>query len=124
MDLDQRLHEAVLIQILESLTEQGFLRMLIWRGCGQHDLTEVVDTYNATYSGRGGHFSRSPRFRRSGIVSATAIYPAGMPIASLLPFPFICDRHRFGENEYRNPRRLKSIGVTQICISPPTPPQG
>ena len=54
MDLDQRLHEAVLIQILESLTEQGFLRMLIWRGCGQHDLTEVVDTYNATYSGRGG----------------------------------------------------------------------
>jgi creatinine amidohydrolase len=34
---------------LDSLVEQGFQRVMIWRGCGQHDLTGVVDWFNETY---------------------------------------------------------------------------
>jgi creatinine amidohydrolase len=37
--------------ILDSLAEQGFGRMVIWRGCGQHDLQEVVERFNVEHAG-------------------------------------------------------------------------
>jgi len=44
--LPQDIHEAVAWSILSSLEEQGFRRIVIWRGCGQHDLSDVVDRFN------------------------------------------------------------------------------
>ncbi len=46
VNLRQATHEAVVEDILESLVEQGFGRLLVWRGCGQHNLANVVDRFN------------------------------------------------------------------------------
>jgi creatinine amidohydrolase len=49
--LPQAVHEAVVSSILESLAEQGFRRMVVWRGCGGHDLTGVVGRFNGRHEG-------------------------------------------------------------------------
>lgn len=45
IDLPQPLHERVIEAVLESLVSQGFQRVLIWRGCGQHKLEGVIDEF-------------------------------------------------------------------------------
>jgi creatinine amidohydrolase len=52
VDLPQALHEQVVAAVLRSLAEQGFQRVVIWRGCGQHRLASVVDAFNAEQKGR------------------------------------------------------------------------
>lgn len=47
IDLPAALHAAVLEAVLESLATQGFGRILIWRGCGGHDLQAMVEDFNA-----------------------------------------------------------------------------
>ena len=54
--LPQALHEAVVASILESLAEQGFQRIVVWRGCGQHALAGVVERFNAAQTGRARAF--------------------------------------------------------------------
>jgi len=46
IDLPVELHAAVLEAVLESLAAQGFSRILIWRGCGGHDLRAMVEDFN------------------------------------------------------------------------------
>jgi creatinine amidohydrolase/Fe(II)-dependent formamide hydrolase-like protein len=46
IDLPQHVHELVVSCVLESLAEQGFRRLVVWRGCGQHNLTAVVERFN------------------------------------------------------------------------------
>jgi creatinine amidohydrolase len=46
IDLPQELHESVVRTELESLAAQGFKRIIIWRGCGQHNLERTVDDFN------------------------------------------------------------------------------
>ena len=50
VNLRQSTHEAVVEDILESLAEQGYERLLVWRGCGQHELGEVIHRFNAGHS--------------------------------------------------------------------------
>jgi len=45
--LPQELHERVYHQVLSSLVEQGFQRMIIWQGCGRHQLTAMVEKFLA-----------------------------------------------------------------------------
>jgi creatinine amidohydrolase len=52
IDIPKELHEALVYEVLVSLAEQGFRRILVWRGCGQHDLMETVERFNKAYSGR------------------------------------------------------------------------
>lgn len=40
------LHDRLIDSILASLTAQGFQRIVIWRGCGGHDLAGAVDRFN------------------------------------------------------------------------------
>lgn len=47
VDLGQRLHTETVTAVLESLADQGFRRVLVWRGCGGHDLSSAVDAFNA-----------------------------------------------------------------------------
>jgi creatinine amidohydrolase len=47
IDLPTLVHNAVLEAVLVSLAAQGFGRILIWRGCGGHDLHEVVASFNS-----------------------------------------------------------------------------
>lgn len=46
IDLPQQLHEAMVSAALVSLAEQGFRKLLIWPGCGQHQLAGVTDGFN------------------------------------------------------------------------------
>ena len=49
VNLRQSTHEAVVEDTLESLEAQGFEQLLVWRGCGGHDLSRVIDEFNATH---------------------------------------------------------------------------
>jgi creatinine amidohydrolase len=48
VNLRQSTHEAVVEDVLESLAAQGFKTLLVWRGCGQHDLRSVIERFNAS----------------------------------------------------------------------------
>ena len=47
IDLPLPLHQALVEAILTSLVTQGFQRMVLWRGCGGHDLAAVVDRFTS-----------------------------------------------------------------------------
>lgn len=49
IDLPRELHDAVVHSTLQSLVEQGFRRMVIWRG--GHDFRSLVDRFNAEHNG-------------------------------------------------------------------------
>ena len=49
--LPQAIHEAVISSVLESLVEQGFQRLVVWRGCGGHDLSRAVEQFNVEHLG-------------------------------------------------------------------------
>jgi creatinine amidohydrolase len=51
VNLRQSTHEAVVLDILNSLAEQGFRRLMVWRGCGQHELGRPVEQFNASSAG-------------------------------------------------------------------------
>jgi len=51
VNLRQSTHEAVVEDVLQSLAAQGFSTLVIWRGCGQHDLGAVIDRFNASHQG-------------------------------------------------------------------------
>ncbi len=48
VNLRQSTHEAVVEDVLESLAAQGYKTLLVWRGCGQHDLRAVIERFNAS----------------------------------------------------------------------------
>jgi creatinine amidohydrolase len=48
VNLRQSTHEAIVEDLLESLAAQGFKRLFLWRGCGQHELGNVVERFNAS----------------------------------------------------------------------------
>ena len=56
IDISAELHEALVRAVLESLGEQGFARIIVWRGCGQHDLEETVRAFNLVHTGRSMAF--------------------------------------------------------------------
>ncbi|MBE3559767.1 MAG: creatininase family protein [Ktedonobacteraceae bacterium] len=56
IDLPADLHQALAEAILNSLLAQGFQRMVLWRGCGGHDLAEVVDRFNQMHRGKAHAF--------------------------------------------------------------------
>jgi len=49
IDIPQEQHETLVVAILKSLAEQGFRRIVVWRGCGQHDLKSTVARFNGQY---------------------------------------------------------------------------
>jgi creatinine amidohydrolase len=49
VNLRQETHEAVVEDVLESLAAQGFGKLLLWRGCGQHNLQRVIDRFNSRH---------------------------------------------------------------------------
>jgi creatinine amidohydrolase len=56
IDLPQELHKMVVEHVLASLADQGFRRMVVWRGCGGHDLRAAVARFNEQYDGRARAF--------------------------------------------------------------------
>ena len=54
--LPAELHAEVVAHALRSLAEQGFKKLLVWRGCGGHDLGKAVKQFNKEWSGRATAF--------------------------------------------------------------------
>ena len=52
VDLPRDLHEAVVFQTLKSMADQGFTKMVVWRGCGGHDLRQAVAQFNTEFKDR------------------------------------------------------------------------
>lgn len=48
VNLRQSTHEAVVEDVLASMAAQGFETIIVWRGCGQHDLAGVIERFNAS----------------------------------------------------------------------------
>jgi creatinine amidohydrolase len=49
IDIPKDLHESLVFAVLKSLAEQGFKKIIVWRGCGGHDLREAVKRFNRQY---------------------------------------------------------------------------
>lgn len=47
IDLPVHLHDAVYEHVLRSLAAQGFHKIVVWRGCGEHKLSDMVERFNA-----------------------------------------------------------------------------
>jgi len=56
IDLPEKVQEEVVMAVLKSLAEQGFRRIVVWRGCGQHKLQSVVERFNGHHQGRARAF--------------------------------------------------------------------
>src|SRR5688572_2118668 len=52
IDLPRDVHDAILRGVLASLGEQGFPHIVVWRGCGGHDLSKPVADFNRAFRGR------------------------------------------------------------------------
>lgn len=46
IDVPQELYGNLVGAVLASLAQQGFKRIVVWRGCGQHDLTGIIGRFN------------------------------------------------------------------------------
>ncbi len=51
IDVLARQQEEIVWSVLISLLEQGFSKIVVWRGCGQHDLSATVARFNAECQG-------------------------------------------------------------------------
>ena len=60
IDLPVPVQEAVVDAALHSLADQGFRTIVVWRGCGEHDLRAVVDRFNAARSDARAHLPDLP----------------------------------------------------------------
>ena len=50
IDIPVEVHNSLIQSTLESLAGQGFNKIVVWRGCGGHDLREPVKRFNETYN--------------------------------------------------------------------------
>ncbi len=46
IDVPVAVHEGLVLAGLRSLADQGFGRIVVWRGCGGHELSGAVDVFN------------------------------------------------------------------------------
>jgi len=56
VNVPQELHEKLIEAVLSSLAEQNFKRIVVWRGCGQHDLSGIIESFNKINSRKAHAF--------------------------------------------------------------------
>jgi creatinine amidohydrolase len=77
VDIPVTLYESFVGAILDSLADQGFQRILVWRGCGGHDLTTTVRQFNAARAGTTVAFLPVHRFNELWCSIGDASVPGG-----------------------------------------------
>lgn len=60
IDLPVDVHDAVVEAVLRSLADQGFRTIVVWRGCGEHDLSDVVARFNESRDDARAHLPELP----------------------------------------------------------------
>ena len=56
VDVPVELHESLVLTTLTSLARQGFRKIVVWRGCGSHDLRETINRFNQEFVGQAEAF--------------------------------------------------------------------
>lgn len=56
IDISSKLHSDIVLAALESLAEQGFERIVVWRGCGGHELGDTVREFNRMHRSESAAF--------------------------------------------------------------------
>ena len=56
IDLPVDLHNSIVLATLTSVAAQGFQKIVVWRGCGGHDLRKIVQRFNETHNGQSTAF--------------------------------------------------------------------
>ena len=56
VNIPHSIHEDLVGHVLVSLAEQGFNRIVVWRGCGEHRLQSAVNSFNETHLGEANAF--------------------------------------------------------------------
>ena len=77
IDLPFSLHDALVEAIFTSLVTQGFRRMVLWRGCGGHDLACVVNRFNQLHQEKAHAFLPSHPFHEIWCRLADPSIPVG-----------------------------------------------
>jgi creatinine amidohydrolase len=88
VDVPQAIHEALVAAILQSLADQGFRRIVVWRGCGGHRLDGVVERFNAGRGERCRVFLPAQPYRDIWLEHVNRAMPGATPTA--LPRPWPC----------------------------------
>lgn len=52
VDLPRGVHADIVRAALTSFAEQGFARLIVWQGCGGHDVGAAVSAFNGAWRGR------------------------------------------------------------------------
>ncbi len=77
IDIPVPVHEQFVRSILDSLADQGFTRILVWRGCGGHDLTTAISRFNAERADASRAFLPAHPFHDIWCSIADASVPGG-----------------------------------------------
>jgi creatinine amidohydrolase len=64
VDIPVDLHDELITSVLDSLAEQGFRRIVVWRGCGGHDLKQAVEQFNERHEGKTSAFLPAVPYRK------------------------------------------------------------
>ena len=56
IDIPVGIHDSLVSSVLTSLAEQGFRKIVVWRGCGGHDLRGTVERFNDAFNGHAKAF--------------------------------------------------------------------
>ena len=63
IDIPRGLHGDLVLAVLESLSDQGFARIVVWHGCGGHDLKNTVRDFNRKHRRKSEAFLPRHPFR-------------------------------------------------------------
>jgi hypothetical protein len=119
--LPAELHAEVVAHTLRSLAEQGFKKLLVWRGCGGHDLDKAVKQFNKEWSGRATAFLPRLPSTASGVGLVTLTFPEGTPTVSRPRLRFVYVLKLSASSTSSTPPKVRSIGVLLTSTSASTP---
>ena len=52
IDIPVAVYDSIVFSVLTSLADQGFRKVVVWRGCGGHDLRGTVARFSQAFDGR------------------------------------------------------------------------
>ena len=90
--------------------------MILWRGCGGHDLAEVVERFNQMHQGKALAFLPPSPFHEIWCRLADLRFQQDMLIALPPPFRSTCDQNRYDKTGSGTHHPQKLTGLIPIWI--------
>lgn len=106
--IPKELHEALIRAVLDSLAEQGFYKIVVWRGCGGHDPATTVEAFNSAHKGKcKAYLLELPYHTRFGAAWEIPPCPAATQTVFQRRLPSICALNLCEGSASRSRRRLQ-----------------